>query len=171
MAISTQDLLEALKGLSPDQLSGILSQASNRSPIRDRQLHDLRLLPTAKDPRPMWVQATDGREFGPEKHSPFPALLWHVETGEEITVQSEAEKQARGAMWTSTPPNTKPLDPEAQARAMFEALSPEDQQFVIEMQRKARMDAVSAAMSALTPSQQAAALGQPVEQPKKKKAG
>ena len=167
--IAKEDLLEALRGLTPEQLSGILAQGHGRSPIKPRQLHDLRLLPTATDPRPTWVQATDGREFGPEQHLPYPALLWHVETGQEITVHSAEERAAKGPMWTTVAPTAVPLDPVEQAKRMFDSLSPEDQQFVLDMQRKARMDAVSAAMSALTPSQQAAAFGQPDEAPKRKK--
>ncbi len=156
--ISKEELVEALKGLTPDQLSGILAQGHGRSPLRPRQLTDLRLVPTATDPRPTWVQDTDGREFGVITHLPYPALLWHRETGQEITVHSAKEREERGDMWVTVAPSTVVADPVDAARRMFESLSPEDQAFVLENQRQARIAAVSSAMGALTPTQQVSAL-------------
>lgn len=166
--ITKDELLDALKGLTSDQLAGILAQGHGRSPIRERQLSDLTLLPKADDPRPTFFQETDGREF-PNRHltSPYPALMWHVETGQEITVWSLAEQQAKGSLWTTTPPNSKPLDPVEHARLLFESLSAEDQAFVLETQRQARLARVTATMGTLTESQAAQAMVAPVKKGKK----
>ncbi len=157
--ISKDELVDALKGLAPDQLMAILGQGHGRSPMRPRQLTDLRLLPTATDPRPTWVQDTDGREFGVITHSPYPRLLWSLETGQEITVYSEREYQEHPKeLWVSTPPNQAPIDPVEHARRMFESLSIEDQLFVLENQRQAKISAVSAAMAVLSDGQQSVAM-------------
>lgn len=167
--ISKDELIEALKGLTPDQLNGILAQGYGRSPIRtERQLHDLRLQPTATDPRPLFVPSVDAPRDVIITHSPFPRLLWHRGTGEEITVHSLDEVRLRGADWTDVPPNQAPLDPLEHARQLFEALSPEDQAFVLEHQRKARLDRVNAYLGTLSEHQVAQAMtGEPKKAKKK----
>lgn len=154
-------LITALQNMSPEQLEGILAQGNGRSPIKPRQLHDLRLMPTATDPRPLFIPSAEANRDMPERHTPYPKLLWHVETGQEITVYDEAEHQAKGEMWTNIPPASQALDPVARAKQMFDALSPEDQALVLEQQRQARIAAVTAAMGGLTVSQAAEALGEP----------
>lgn len=161
--LSRDDVLTALQNLTPEQLHGILAQGHGRSPIKPRQLHDLRLLPTATDPRPLFIPSAEGSRDVPERHLPYPRLLWHVETGQEITVHSLEEHQAKGEMWISTPPASQALDPVARAKEMFDALSPEDQALVLEQQRQARIASVTAAMGGLTATQAAEALGQPVK--------
>lgn len=159
--ISKDELMEALRGLTPDQLSGILSQGYGRSPIKPRQLHDLRLLPKADDPRPLFLPSVDAPRDRPETHSPYPKLLWHTETGQEITVGSLEDEQKKGAAWTSVPPSSKPIDPVEQARLLFESLSEDDQRMVLDLQRKAKIDAANAALASLNPAQLAAAMQVP----------
>ena len=156
------ELIAALQALTPEQVQGLLSQNTNgRSPMKPRQLHDLRLAPTATDPRPLFIPSAEGNRDVPERHTPYPKLLWHRVTQTEITVQSEAEHRAKSAEYADVPPNFAAADPVELARAMFDALSPEDQQVVIEQQRKAKVDAVTSQLGRMTASQQAAALAQP----------
>lgn len=156
--VSKEELIQALQGLTPEQLSGILSQGHGRSPVSRGPLTDLRRPPTATDPRPVWVQDTDGREFEPITHAPYPALRWHLESGREITVQTAADDRALGKGWTSVPPASGPVDPAEHARQMFESLSPEDQAFVLEQQRQNRLAKVNVLMGTLTESQAAQAM-------------
>lgn len=166
--ISKDDLLEALKGLTPEQLSGILAQGHGRSPIKPRQLHDLRKLPTATDPRPTFFLDTDGREFEPITHSPFPRLFWLKDTGQEVTIHSADELDAKRHLLLDAAPNTAVLDPTERARQMFEALSSEDQALVLEAQRQARLAKVNAAMAGLSETQVAQAMAN-VPTPKARK--
>lgn len=156
--INKDELLDALKGLTSEQLAGILAQGHGRSPIKPRQLTDLRPLPTAQDPRPTFFGVDAPRDVL-VTHSPFPRLMWHSETGQEITVFDEIEMQAKSPVYTATPPHFKPLDPVEKLRAEFEALSDDDKAFVLEMQRKARVDAVAGQMAGLSQAQIANALG------------
>lgn|SRR5262245_49752785 len=155
--ISTQELLQALQQLTPDQIASLLSE-ERRSPLRDRQLHDLTLKPSKDDPRPTFFQETDGREFLPIRHSPFPKLLWNRDTGEEVTVKTVHEERELGSHWTTVPPSTAPLDPETYARKLFDALSPDDQAFILEHQRQMRLEQVKKAMGQLSESQAATVL-------------
>jgi len=150
--ISTQELVEALRQLRPDQIAGLLAE-EHRSPVRERQLHDLTLKPSKDDPRPTFYQETDGREFHPIRHSPYPKLLWHTQTKQEITVNTPREEKDRGPLWTAVAPVTIPLDPETQARRLFESLSVEDQAFIVEHQRLMKLEQVKKAMGQLTESQ------------------
>lgn len=163
--ISTDELLQALQALTPDQIAGLLSQQAGerRSPLRERELTDLTLLPSKDDPRPTFYQETDGREFLPIRQNPFPKLLWHTKTGQEVTVRSAREQKdlgmvGEGGLWTDVAPITGPVDPETQARKMFAALSPEDQEFILEHQRQMKLEAVKKMMGLLTEGQQAAVL-------------
>ncbi len=159
--LSKDDVMTALSNLTAEQLQGILAQGNGRSPNKPRQLHDLRLQPTATDPRPLFIPSAEGSRDVPERHLPYPKLLWHVDSALEITVYDEAEHHAKldGGEWTSVPPTSKPIDPVERARLMFEALNDEDKALVLEQQRQARIAAVSGAMSALTANQAAQAVG------------
>ncbi len=161
--LSKDDVMTALSNLTAEQLQGILAQGNGRSPLKPRQLHDLRLAPTATDPRPLFIPSAEGSRDVPERHLPFPALLWHVETGQEITVYDEMEKQAKGEMWTSIPPQSAPVDPVEHAKRMFDSLNDEDKALVLEQQRQVRIARVTAAMGGLTASQADEAVGLPVK--------
>lgn len=131
-----------------------------RSPIRDRQLNDLRLPPRADDPRPLFIDNTYAlpRDV-PVTHLPYPKLLWHKDTGKEITVKSLEEHQAKGPEWVTTAPGSTPQSEADRIKALFDALSPEDQQMVLEQDRKARLDKIQAGLSSLSESDRALLLG------------
>ncbi len=162
--MNKDELVSLLKSLSPDERTALLGQAAPNaidaqfgalSPIKPRQLTDLTRLPSARDPRPMFRT-----ENYPEFHvtqSRYPALLWHAETGQEITVYSDEEKAAKGPLWTSLPPN-RVVDPVEEARAAFEALSAEDQAFVLNFQHQQKLTRVTTALGNLTQSQAEAVL-------------
>lgn len=165
--INREELLQALQGLGADQIAHLINM-SQRSPLRDRQLTDLTLRPSARDPRPTFYAETDAREFQPIKHSDYPRLLWHKDTGQEIRVESEKEERARGASYLRMPPTgLGSCDPEEQARKLFESLSDEDKAFMVEHQHQLRLDAVKKAMAGLTTAQAAAVVAMPVKNGKK----
>ena len=79
-----------LNHLTPDQIASLKTQlaqtdTSGRSPIRARQLHDLRLLPTANDPRPTFFWSAEGSRDTVITHTEFGngKLMWS-EDGVEI---------------------------------------------------------------------------------------
>lgn len=158
--ITRDELLQALQGLPPDQLANLLTDNHGRSPFRERQLTDLTLKPSARDPRPTFFAETDGREFQPIRQSPYPKLLWHVDTHEEITVASQQEEITRGAMWTPTAPMTMPLTPEEMARKLFESLNDADKALIVEHQHQVRLDTVKRALEGLSEGQAAELLAQ-----------
>lgn len=162
-----------LSSLSHDQLLALKSQldgltdTSGRSPIHPRQLHDLRLAPTATDPRPMFVWSADGREFAPGPGTLYPKLLWHRETGAEVTVTSRVEEQALEGEYTPTYTPANAATPMDAVQAAFDALSPEDQTIVLEAQRQSRIQDVAAKLSGL--SEKALAQVLTAAEPKKRK--
>jgi hypothetical protein len=156
--ISTDELVQALRALKPDQVAALLGE-EHRSPLRERQLHDLTLKPSKDDPRPTFFQESDGREFLPIRHLPYPKLLWNKDTGQEITVKNLREEKELGWPWMDTPPRTEPMDPEAYAKKLFEGLSAEDQAFILEHQRQLRLEKVKAAMGILSEKQTANVFG------------
>lgn len=125
-----------------------------RSPIRERQLHDLRLLPKADDPRPMFIwSAETPRDYVPRPGTAFPKLMWHVESGEEITVQNEAEGRVKSDLYTYTPPlMSAPLDALTELQQVFESLSPEEQQMVLDAQNDRRRKEIEDKLSKLSPA-------------------
>src|SRR5262245_45357297 len=148
---------EQLAAFSPQQLE-VLAASMNgrdnygRSPIRaDRQLHDLRLLPNKDDPRPTFFWSADAPRDGRDltKISRYHMLMWHRDTGEEITVYSAAEEAQRSSEYTTEPPVTPVVDPVGAARDALADLTPEELQMVVEAQRSARLLAVQAKLAAL----------------------
>ena len=122
-----------------------------RSLLKPRQLNDLRLLPTADDPRPTFFWSADSpRDAGDlTKTTPYPRLLWHRDTGEEITVPTAEAHAQMGEEWLVLPPAQTAPDPMETMRAELDALTPEDRAVLIEGQRKARMAALQAKMAEL----------------------
>lgn len=169
--------------LSPDLLAQIqqavkdgtlqLGQPGGRSPIRPRQLHDLRLLPTKDDPRPtfFWsaVPPRDGVDL--TRTSEFPKLLWHADTGQEITVVSKEEQWAKEAVgFVTTAPATVAVDPMDALTAQWHALSPEDQALLLESQKQDRIALLKAKLSALPDAKLDALLATVVKDEKRGKA-
>jgi hypothetical protein len=153
----TPEQLRALKA----QLDG-LSDTTGRSPFRSRQLHDLRLLPTKDDPRPTFVwSAEPPRDAGDlTRTTPYPRLMWHLESGEEITVDSQASEQtmtAQGFILTA-PADLPAPDPLDAMRVALEQLSPEDRALLLAAAQQDRKAALQAQLAALPESQLAALL-------------
>jgi hypothetical protein len=127
-------------------------------------LNDLRRLPSAQDPRPLFIPSAEAPIDVQERHLPYPKLLWSLHTGAEITVYDAEEHRAKIAGdYTEMAPTQVPLDPVARARELFDALNEEDQALVLEAQRQARISAVTAAMGGLSATQAAEAIGAPVK--------
>lgn len=150
-----QEVLNALANLTLDQLHAILGAGNGRSPIKPRQLHDLRLLPTATDPRPTFFWSAEGARDVVETHSPYPKLLWHKDTGVEITVQTEAEHRLKAADYVTVAPNSTPQSEADRIKALFDSLSPEDQKIVLDADRKARLEKIQSGLSNLSDSDRA----------------
>jgi hypothetical protein len=150
-----------LSNLSPDELQSLKTQLGltdatgspfGRSPILPRQLHNLTLKPTATDPRPTFFwSAEEPRNAVPEKPK-FSQLMWHGQTGTEITVYSvkdRDEKQRQGYILTP-PANAEAPDPADLARQALAQLSPEDRKTVLEAAQEARLARVKEMASALS---------------------
>jgi hypothetical protein len=148
-----------LTTLTPEQLASLRAQlglpagdASGRSPFRPRQLHDLRLLPTAEDPRPTFFwSAVSPRDVDVTTTSPYPRLLWNTATDEEVTVGDLETHQAYLAEgYTEQAPMHAPVDPMAEIEAALAALSVEERAMVVESQRKQRVAALTEKMAGLS---------------------
>lgn len=154
------DLSQFLSQFSPEQLAGLKTQldtmtdVSGRSPIRDRQLHDLRILPRADDPRPtfFWSAEQPRNAADLTKTTPYPKLLWHGVNGQEITVTSaaaEATATASGYL-TARPANAEAPDQATAIREALAVLSPEDRKTVLmaaQRERIAKVQEMAAGLS------------------------
>ncbi len=132
---------------------------TGRSPLRDRQLHDLRRPPAADDPRPLFVlSASTPVNFNPAEKAPYAQLMWNRETGDEITVHSEAERAAHADTYTTEPPAHRVVTQAQMVADLLASLSPDDRAAVVKAQQAKRMEAVTNAMSALNDDQLAAVM-------------
>ena len=144
-----------LSSFTPDQLAALKAQLNSpggdgRSPLRPRQLHDLRLLPTATDPRPMFVLSAEGtRDQVAWPPTFYPSLLWHAETGREVTIKTAAERATYGPEWVTVPPSTT-ADPLQSTLDAFASLNEEDRQVLIEAQRQDRMAVLQKKLAGLS---------------------
>lgn len=161
---------------SPEQLqqirellqSGALAQhgigPDGRTPVKPRQLSDLRLLPTAKDARPLFLPSVEApREWDTTKTFPYPKLLWGMD-GTEITVYGsgeEAQKLAEG--YSAACPMQRAESTQDRFERELAALSPEDQQLVLEAIKSDRLRKVQEMAHDLTSAQLEASTGQPVK--------
>jgi hypothetical protein len=126
--------------------------SDGRSPLRDRQLHDLRLLPTADDPRPTFFWSAEGSRDVQITHTEFPKLLWHGETDVEITVRSREEQEQKLAQgYVLTAPAAVAVDPMADLSDAFAGLTIEEQELIVAAQAKQRRDAITAKLAELSP--------------------
>jgi len=145
--------------LLESQLSG-KPLTGNRSPVKERQLRDLRLMPTADDPRPtFFLSAESPRDWDTTKPGPYQQLMWNKETGDEICVHSEAERAAHADAYTTIAPQSRVMTPAQAVADLLAQLSPEDRAAVIRSNAAKRLEAASMAMAALTPEQLEAVLG------------
>lgn len=155
-ALTPEDLV-ALKA----KLDG-LTDVSGRSPMRPRQLRDLRLPPTADDPRPTFFWSADApRNVDVTRTTPFPALLWHPETGVEMTVTDAKTYTAYlGQGYLKHPLFEVKHDPMDLLAAQLDALSEADRTALIESQRMDRIAALRSQLVALPEEKLAALLAQ-----------
>jgi len=166
-SLSAEDLI-ALKA----RLDG-LTDTSGRSPMRPRQLTDLRLLPTKDDPRPtFFMSAEPPRNAGDlTKTARYPMLMWHAESGEEIAVLSaSSQATATATGYIMTPPAEIVPDEMDLLAAQIDALSDADRVALIESQRLDRIQAMREKLAALPEDKLAILLGQ-AEQPAKRGPG
>lgn len=168
-----------LTNLSPEDLQALKAQldalesTDGRSPNKPRQLHDLTLAPTKDDPRPtfFWSAERPRNDPGVYKTHPYPRLLWHGKTGEEITVHSakaHAEKVAQGYVEVA-PANAQAPDPAEAMRTALAALTPEDRKMLAEAAKKDRIARLQEQMAGLS-DEDLDALMRSVEPSKKKTA-
>ena len=148
--------------IPPDLLASIQEALNNgtltlgspgaRSPLRPRQLHDLRLMPTKDDPRPtfFWSAEAPRNAVDLARVTEFPKLLWHGDSGQEVTAIS-GEEQARylSMGYQFTAPSAMVIDPMDVIRAEWERFSPEDQAAIVASQQKDRIAAMVARLSTL----------------------
>jgi len=151
MALSPELLSEIRQAIADGSLNTADLQGG-RSPMRPRQLHDLRLKPTKDDPRPTFFWSVEGPRNDAESFRtyPYPRLLWS-QAGEEIRVETAKEHAdfvAKG--YLEADPGTIVIDQAQAVRAMLESLSPADRALVVEGQKKARMQAIQEQMAELS---------------------
>jgi hypothetical protein len=153
-----------ISSLSPDDIKALREQlglsntdASGRSPLKPRQLHDLRILPRADDPRPTFFWSADPPRNEAPSTPPFAQLLWESSTGREITVYSPAERDSytEKGFVTTQPSNAVVPDSAELARQALATLSPEDRKVVLESAHEARLDRIKDMASALSPAEMA----------------
>lgn len=154
MAIDLTKLTaEDIAGLKA--LLGVKEAEGARSPVW-KPLSDMRAPTTTKGrlnrPHFEWSAEDDGHTFIPA----YPTLYWDDHGVERRIESAEAEKQIP-ATWKPYPPRKAAIvDPLVKAQEEFDALSPEDQQFVLQAQKQARLNRLNEMMSALTDTQLAA---------------
>lgn len=157
-----------LTSFTPEQIEALrsqlnaLSDTSGRSPFRPRQLHDLRLPPTATDPRPTFIWSAEPPRHAVDltKTSPYPRLMWHADSGEEITVTSRAVEQTKTAegFVLMAPSDLPPPDPMETLRAALEQLPEEDRALLLAAAQQDRKAVLQAQLAALPEDQLAALL-------------
>ena len=163
-----------LSTFSPDQLAQLKSALdgltpSGRSPLRPRQLHDLRLIPTADDPRPtfFWsaVSPRDGVDL--TRTTPFPRLLWN-KAGEELTVYSAEEmaEQVKAGCSLMAPTDMPAPDPFEMVRMEWASFTEDERAMMLEATQTQKRKALEAKLSTLSDAQLQALLGQ-AEKPKR----
>lgn len=140
--------LVALKARLDDMTSNGRSKA-----LPGRQLHDLTLLPTATDPRPLFLPSAESPRNAPPQRPEFKKLLWHGETNQEITVHSPAEEQKKLAEgYVTQSAEQRALSPEELLAMEFAQLSPDDQRLALEMTANAKRQALQDKLAALSDS-------------------
>lgn len=161
--------------LSPEQLNQIIEQLGLRQTdgrtSQTKPITDLRLAPTATDPRPLFIPSAESpRNVDTTKVYDYPRLMFHGETGREITVY-DAQHEAREAEngYQRIRPNIEAPDPIEAVRDELAELTPEERELVVTAQREARLKAVTARLAKLTDDELAAALDKTVvTMPKKR---
>ena len=152
-----------LNNLTPSEIASLKAQLlggpggtdpSGRSPLKPRQLHDLRLMPTANDPRPMFIPSAETpRDWIVGPGTPYPRLMWHTVTGEERTVHTKDEQCQYEGEWTVDPPVASAPNPMADLAEALEQLTADERALVVQAQQADRMKAIQAKLAAMSPEQ------------------
>lgn len=160
-----------LTTLTPDDITklkallGVKETEGGRSPVW-RPLADMRAPTTTKGrlnrPHFEWSAEDDGHTV----ILPFPRLYWDARGIEQRVETAEAEALIPSAWKPYPPAKAAIVDPLVKAQAEFDALSPEDQQFVLQAQKQARLNRLNEMMSGLS-DVQLASLNQKSEKSKK----
>ncbi len=171
--------MDILAGFSPEQLTALkaalLASESGRSPFKPRQLHDLRLLPTKDDPRPMFILSTESPRDGGDlsKTSPFPALRWHKGTGDEVRVESAQELAMLGSDYVAYPPADRVVTPVMELSELVAGLPEYERAALLKAADQTRMETLRDRLALLSPDDLAAliaGLPKPVTVPGQKRA-
>lgn len=163
--------LENLTREDIDALRAVLGSATGatRSPAW-KPLKDMRPPNTAKGrlnrPHFEWSADDDGNTV----IKPFPRLMWD-DKGIEHKIENAEALAALPSTWNGYPPSKAAIvDPMVKMQAEFDALSPEDQQFVLEAQKKARLNRLHEMMSGMSDKDLAGLTVKPSEAKAKKTA-
>ncbi len=146
--------------LTPDQIASLRAQlgigstggrVTDTDPPRPRQLHDLRLAPRADDPRPLFIPSAEPPRDGIDrtKISEFPKLMFHRDTGKEITVKDAAEQRQYSDIYDLVAKAGVVLEPMDALKLELGSFSQEDLELIIDAQQKARREAVQAKLAGL----------------------
>jgi hypothetical protein len=163
-----------LDNLSPSDLAALRAKLfpegdpSGRSPLRPRQLNDLRLLPTATDPRPTFFWSAEGQRDAVIEQHEFPKLLWHGTTNQEITVHSKAEETAKlDSGYVRLPIDSIVIDQVQSLAEQLAGLPEAEQQMILAAQQDSRRASLTAKLSQLSEADLerliAAATGEPAK--------
>jgi len=144
------DAQAVLSAFSPEQIellkAALMSDVSGRSPLVPRQLHDLRPLPSATNPRPtfFWSAKSPDNVGDLTKTTPYPRLMWEQPSGREITVRDAKEQATYTAQgFILTPPaNAEKPSPFDALKDMLEGLSEADRQLVLKGAHATRLDRI-----------------------------
>ncbi len=144
---------------TPEQIAEIqqlinqgLISPNGRSPIRDRQLTNLTLVPTATDPRPLFIPSAEvPRDTKPQVYTKWPSLRWKP-NGEEVRVKDALALAALGDGYLDYPPHLQPLDPMAGMTEALAALTEKERDVIVSTQRDLRMKKLQEQLSQMSES-------------------
>ena len=161
-----------LASLTPDDIDHLRAVLGTQGGVVRspgfKPLKDLRMPTTTKGrlhrPHFEWSAEDDGNTW----IKPFPRLAWDAQ-GHEHRIETENDLATIPSSWSLTPPSSRTgEDPMARVRAEFESLSVEDQQFLLNAQKQARLNRINELMNGLS-KDDLASLGVPKAEPKARK--
>lgn len=171
------DLQSVLSAFSAEQielLKAALLADTGRSPIKPRQLHDLRTLPSATNPRPtfFWSAKSPDDAGDLSKTTPYPRLMWETPSGREITVKDAREQATYTAQgFILTPPaNAEKPSPFEALKDMLEGLSKDDRELVLKGAHATRLDRMKEGILGLTDEEREALVASLMPEQKRKSA-
>lgn len=152
--------INSLSAEDIEALRGVLGVKSSQEAFRTGQrkkLTDLRAPSTAAGrlyrPHFEWSADDPGGQIIP----PFPRCAWD-ENGVEVLMHSQEEMDNRPKGWSLTPPNVAPLTKQEQMERELAQLSPEDRDWLLAAQKKARLERVQALMDGMSTAEVSQAL-------------